>query len=101
MISFFVLSSGVRLWYAASYKPHGEPLTGHTGAVYDVAFSPDGQLLVSASADQTVCLGDMGVEALVAEACRIANRNLSQGEWSNFVGSEFPYVRTCSRFPAG
>ena len=34
-------------------------LTGHTGAIYAVAFSPDGTTLVTGSADQTVRLWDV------------------------------------------
>jgi hypothetical protein len=32
---------------------------------------------------------------LIREACRTANRNLSQAEWREYVGSEFDYVRIC------
>ena len=42
----------IELWDAASAKPL-RTLEGHTGAVYDIAFSPDGRFLVSASADDT------------------------------------------------
>ena len=35
--------STVRVWDADTGQPVGEPLTGHTGAVVGVAFSPDGR----------------------------------------------------------
>ncbi|MFE0453870.1 WD40 repeat domain-containing protein [Streptomyces sp. NPDC058914] len=48
--------TAVRLWDPATHQHVGNLLTGHQGAVYAVAFSPDGTLLATGDLDGTVRL---------------------------------------------
>jgi WD40 repeat protein len=48
----------LRLWNADTAGPIGDPMTGHTAAVFNVQFGPDGARVLSRSADHTERLWD-------------------------------------------
>ncbi|WP_327078348.1 WD40 repeat domain-containing protein, partial [Prochlorothrix hollandica] len=56
--SVAVMTKTIRLWDLQG-NPIGEPFRGHSDYVGSVAFSPDGQTIVSGSDDQTIRLWDL------------------------------------------
>jgi WD40 repeat protein len=84
----------------------GQPIQEHDGVIWDMVFSPDGQILATAGADHNILLWDLAIftdqgrdstrspEEAIEQACSIVNRNFGVTEWRQFFGDE-PYRETC------
>lgn len=96
-----VLTAGqdgtARLWSA----PTGAELatlTGHGSGVWRAIWSGDDSLILTAGTDGDVRQYYASVEALAEAACERAVRNLSAGEWQQYLGDD-QYDKTCGGLP--
>jgi WD40 repeat protein len=74
----------------------GQPLTGHTGFVRAVAFSPDGHTLATGSAgtDHTIRLWEMNVDQAIWRICTTTANTLTPVTWVQHV-PDLPYRPPC------
>ncbi|UCC62385.1 MAG: WD40 repeat domain-containing protein, partial [Anaerolineae bacterium] len=91
----------VILWDTASRRMIGQPLRGHDASVNNVAFSSDGKCLASASDDRTIVVWDVDPASWREQACRIANRPLTEDEWQQYLVDATPFHELCRRPPGG
>lgn len=62
-----------------------------------LALSPDGSGVAVTTTDG-IQLWDLQIDRLLAAACAVANRNLTENEWSFYIG--LGYEKTCPHLPA-
>jgi WD40 repeat protein len=84
------------LWDVSTAQLIGPPLEVG-GRVEGLAFSRDGELLLSVGSDGAVVRRRLDIGSWKARACRIANRNLSPEEWNQYIGGN--YRETCEDLP--
>jgi WD40 repeat protein len=66
--SHWICDTTIRIWDAETGTTVGEPLKGHTGWVWGVAYSPNGRNIISGSEDGTIRIWDAETGAAVGKA---------------------------------
>jgi WD40 repeat protein len=87
----------IRLWDAASGQPVGVPVHVSEATLTSLAFSPNGKSIASGSEDGTVRVSD-APNGWIDRVCAKVVRNLSEAEWSRYVG-DIAYVKQCPELP--
>ncbi len=92
------------LWDAASHQRLEASLTGRRGSVNSVAFSPVGKVLAAGSEGEMSISRNPDFKTWQAQACRIANRNLTSSEIDQYISkvsflSKLLYRKPCSNPP--
>jgi len=81
------------LWQVSSRKRIGNSLNARNGTA--IAFHPDGHLIAGVFEYDGLVLWDMRLDSWQEQACVLANRNLTQDEWEQFMGSGIEYRPSC------
>jgi WD40 repeat protein len=101
--SQYLVSGGadgtVLVWDLANREPLGPPLLGGV-EMETMALSPNGSMVALGALDTSglVHLWQLDVSPWEARACAIANRNLTEDEWRQYLGDR-PYQKTCPDLP--
>jgi WD40 repeat protein len=91
----FSPDSSVWLWNVT--KPTAPDIMGTlhaSGAVFSVAFSPDGLTLAAGTADRTARLWQLDPKQVAAAICDTAGDPITRAEWRQYV-SDLPYAPPC------
>jgi WD40 repeat protein len=88
----------IRLWDVARRHPLPATIKGHGNNIIALAFSKEGDTLMSVDAFGSMGFHDMRLTSWQALACQRANRNLTKAEWGQYLGGE-PYRLLCPDLP--
>jgi WD40 repeat protein len=91
----------VRMWETRNLNNQPIVLTANAGFVFCVAFSPDGEYVLTGSTDEDrLVLSPTHSDTMVKGICDDINRNFTDEEWNTYIGTDIPYEQTCKAKPA-
>ncbi len=90
-----------RIWETANFNTQPIVLTANAGFVFCVAFSPDGEYILTGSTDEDrLVLSPTRTGTMAEGICNKVDRNFTEEEWNIYIGTDIPYERTCRAKPA-
>ncbi|KPK86791.1 MAG: hypothetical protein AMS27_04245 [Bacteroides sp. SM23_62_1] len=88
----------VRLWETADLNNQPIVLSGNSGFIFSLAFSPDGSNILTGSTEANrLVASPTRTRYLAGEICPRLDRNMTDEEWNTFVGADIPYEETCGQ----
>ncbi|MCU0438917.1 MAG: High-affnity carbon uptake protein Hat/HatR [Raineya sp.] len=87
----------VKIWNLSLLKESPIVLRDHYDWVWSIAFSPDGEKIFAGCKDLMVRAWPTRASKLAEMLCKEIKRNMTETEWSTFVGKDIPYENTCDK----
>ena len=84
----------VRLWQMGDLKTLPIVFDDHGAWVTSIMFTNDDKYIISGDKDGNVRKLPTNVKTLIDGYCGFLSRELTQSEWSNYVGTDIPYKPT-------
>ena len=94
VVSADTRTSQLQLWDVKTGRPVGNGMIGHTGAVLSVAFTADGNHIVSRGADDGWMLWP-GPNSWRDELFAKLTSNMTRAEWHDWVSPTIEYQKAC------
>lgn len=74
-------------------------INNHELWVYDILFTPDGNQLISCSADKTIRIFSTYNQQMAEKLTPAVKRNMTLTEWNKMVGLDVPFHKTIKNLP--
>lgn len=83
------------LWNMKSFNERQVVFADHGGWVLQATFNPNSRNLITGDALGHLRYFPIQMEFFSTHLCDKIKRNMTEKEWTNFVGSDIPYQKTC------
>lgn len=90
------LDGVMKIWNLDDLNDLPVEIREHESWVKSIAFSPDGNNLLSTSNDgNLIYIWPVKADRLADEVCEYVERQLSEAEWNSYIGADVPYRKVC------